>query len=128
MQTEKKVIVDGGGMPFSKVVRKGSAVYISGMVGRNDADGSIPFTASDQTAVLMDKIRDLLGTVNAGWDNALKVTIFVTDMRYFSEVNAVYQTYFSEGQMPARSCVAVTALPDADAKVEMEVIAEVPNE
>ena len=128
MQTEKKVIVDGGGMPFSKVVRKGSTVYISGMVGRNDADGSIPLSASDQTAVLMDKIRNLLGTVNAGWDNALKVTIFVTDMRYFSEVNAVYKTYFSEGQMPARSCVAVTALPDADAKVEMEVIAEVPNE
>ncbi len=128
MQTEKKVIVDGGGMPFSKVVRKGSTVYISGMVGRNDADGSIPFTASDQTAVLMDKIRALLGAVNATWDNALKVTIFVTDMRYFAEVNTVYKTYFSEGQMPARSCVAVTALPDADAKVEMEVIAEVPNE
>ena len=128
MRTDKKIIVDGGAMPFSKVVRKGSTVYISGMVGRNDADGTIPFSASEQTGVLMDKIGSLLGTVNASWDNALKVTIFVTDMRYFAEINAVYNTYFSDGMMPARSCVAVAALPDADAKVEMEVIAEVPYE
>ena len=33
----------------------------------------------------MDKIRTLLSSVNASWDNALKVTIFVTDMRYFAE-------------------------------------------
>ena len=128
MRTEKKVIVDGGSMPFSKVVQKGSTVYISGMVGRSDAGGTIPFSAADQTKVLMDKLQALLGTVNASLDNALKITIFVTDMRYFGEINNVYKTYFSEGQMPARSCVAVTALPDADAKVEMEVIAEVPCE
>ena len=124
----KKVIVDGGSMPFSKVVQKGSTVYISGMVGRNDGDGTIPFSAADQTKVLMDKLQALLGSVHATLDNALKITIFVTDMRYFAEINAVYKTYFSEGQMPARSCVAVSALPDADAKVEMEVIAEVPGE
>ena len=128
MHTEKKVIVDGGQMPFSKVVQKGSTVYISGMVGRNDSDGTIPFSAADQTKVLMNKLQLLLASVNATLDNALKITIFVTDMRYFSEINAVYKTFFSEGQMPARSCVAVTALPDADAKVEMEVIAEVPYE
>lgn len=128
MHTEKKVIVDGGQMPFSKVVQKGSTVYISGMVGRNDNDGTIPFSAADQTKVLMNKLQSLLAAVNATLDNALKITIFVTDMRYFSEINAVYKTFFSEGQMPARSCVAVTALPDADAKVEMEVIAEVPYE
>ena len=128
MQTEKKIIVDGGGWPFSAVVQKGSTVYISGMVGRDASDGSIPFSAADQTKVLMDKLQTLLGSVNATLDNALKITIFVTDMRYFNEINAVYKTYFSEGQMPARSCVAVTALPDADAKVEMEVIAEVPHE
>ena len=124
----KKVIVDGGSMPFSKVVQKGSTVYISGMVGRNDGDGTIPFSAADQTKVLMDKLQALLGSVHATLDNAPKITIFVTDMRYFAEINAVYKTYFSEGQMPARSCVAVSALPDADAKVEMEVIAEVPGE
>ena len=128
MHTEKKVIVEGGQMPFSKVVQKGSTVYISGMVGRNDSDGTIPFSAADQTKVLMNKLQSLLAAVNATLDNALKITIFVTDMRYFSEINAVYKTFFSEGQMPARSCVAVTALPDADAKVEMEVIAEVPYE
>ncbi len=126
--TEKKVILDGGSWPFSKVVQKGSTVYISGMVGRNDADGTIPFSVADQTVVLMDKLQTLLGSVNATLDNALKITIFVTDMRYFAEVNAVYKNYFSEGQMPARSCVAVSSLPDPDAKVEMEVIAEVPNE
>ena len=128
MHTEKEVVLDGGGMPFSRVVRKGSSVYISGMVGRSDSDGSIPFSAADQTKVLMDKLQTLLGSVNATLDNALKITIFVTDMRYFSEINEVYKSYFSEGQMPARSCVAVTALPDKDAKVEMEVIAEVPYE
>lgn len=128
MKTEKKVIVDGGSMPFSKMVQKGTTVYISGLVGRNDADGTIPFSAADQTKVLMEKLQALLGTVNATLDNALKVTVFVTDMRYFAEVNEVYRTYFTAGNMPARSCVAVSSLPDADAKVEIEMIAEVPHE
>ena len=76
MKTEKKVIVDGGQMPFSKVVQKGSTVYISGMVGRNDSDGTIPFSAADQTKVLMNKLQLLLASVNATLDNALKITIF----------------------------------------------------
>lgn len=127
MGIEKKVILDGGAMPFSKVVRMGKTVYVSGMVGRRDEDGTIPAAVSEQTRVTMDKIAGLLCAADTEWNNALKVTIFVTDMRYFGEVNEVYKTYFAAGQMPARSCVAVSSLPDPDAKVEIELIAEVPN-
>lgn len=123
MENRKEVVVDGGNLPFSKVVKSGTTVYVSGVVGRDDKDQTIPFGAADQTKNAMDKLSALLAQAGTCLDNALKVTIFVTDMRYFADVNSVYKNYFSVGKMPARSCVAVASLPDAEAKVEIEIIA-----
>ena len=50
----------------------------------------------------------------------MKTTIFLTDMNDFAKVNEVYGAFFGESK-PARSCVAVAALPKA-AKVEIECI------
>ena len=124
MPNTKEIKIDGGKLPFSKVVQAGGMVYVSGVVGRNDTTNAIPFSAAEQAEATMKKIQNLLEQSGSCWDNAVKVTIFVTDMRYFAEINSVYKNYFSEGKMPARSCVAVDGLPDAEAKVEIEVIAE----
>ncbi len=55
-------------------------------------------------------------------NNILKTTIFVTDMKEFSKVNAIYREYFL-GTLPSRSCVEVSALPHPDALIEIELIA-----
>ena len=120
----KTIIVKGGAFPFSKVVRVGKVLYVSGVVGRDEATQEIPFSAADQAKIALTKIQNLLSQADSSMDDVVKATIFLTDMRYFADVNTVYRTFFSEDQMPARSCVSVTGLPDPEAKVEIEVIAE----
>ncbi|NMA12229.1 MAG: RidA family protein [Chloroflexi bacterium] len=120
----KTIVVKGGNFPFSKVVKAGGAIYVSGVVGRDDATQEIPFSAADQARIALTKIQNLLSQANADMDDVVKATIFLTDMRYFADVNTVYRSFFSDDQMPARSCVAVSSLPDPEAKVEIEVIAE----
>lgn len=120
----KTIIVKGGDFPFSKVVKASGAIYVSGVVGRDDATQEIPFSVAEQARIALTKIQNLLSQANADMDDVVKATIFLTDMRYFADVNSIYREFFSADKMPARSCVAVTALPDSEAKVEIEVIAE----
>lgn len=64
----------------------------------------------------------MLESAKLTFENVVKVNIFLADIRDYEAVNGVYKDYFSH--KPARSCVAVAALP-ANALVEIEVIAEI---
>ncbi|MFC2800748.1 MAG: Rid family hydrolase, partial [Anaeroglobus sp.] len=55
------------------------------------------------------------------YDNVVKTTVYLTNMDFFGTVNTVYGKYFAS-TLPARSCVAVAALPKG-ALVEVEVTA-----
>ena len=59
--------------------------------------------------------------IGLGMANIVKTTVFLADMSLFADMNKVYATYF-DGAFPARSAVAVKALPK-DALVEIECIA-----
>ena len=74
-----------------------------------------------QTRRVLDNIAAVLTAEGLTFDNVVKTTIFLTDLRDFQTVNEVYSSYFKE-QPPARSTVQVSALPKG-AKVEIEVIA-----
>ena len=58
----------------------------------------------------------------SSFENAVKTTCFLADIADFAAFNEVYAKYFTE--KPARSCVAVKALPKG-ALVEVEVIAKI---
>lgn len=55
-------------------------------------------------------------------DNAMKLTVFLSDMNNFAQMNEVYGEFFTEGKYPSRSAVEVARLPK-DALVEIEAIA-----
>ena len=57
-------------------------------------------------------------------DKVVKTTVFMKDMNDFAAMNAIYATFFTEGQYPSRSAVEVARLPK-DVLIEIEVIAEV---
>ncbi|HPF91187.1 MAG TPA: RidA family protein, partial [Flavobacteriales bacterium] len=46
-----------------------------------------------------------------GYEHLVKCTIYVTNLQYYAEVNRVYQTYFTQGDPPARETVGVKDLP-----------------
>ena len=74
-----------------------------------------------QLEQVMKNIDGLLKSQNLNRENIIKTSIFLTDLNDFSQVNEVYEDYFSQ-PYPARSCVEVSKLPK-DALVEIEVIA-----
>jgi 2-iminobutanoate/2-iminopropanoate deaminase len=75
-----------------------------------------------QAIVVMDNLKNVVEGSGYSMDEIVKVTIFLINMSDFEAVNEVYQSYFSEGQYPARSTVAVKELPGGQG-VEIDAIA-----
>ena len=108
--------------PYSQAIRKGDTLYLSGQIGMNPATGElVSADVKEQTAQALKNMKAVLAAAGATVDNVVKTTVFLTDMADFQAVNAVYAETFAS-DAPARSCVAVAALPKG-ARVEVEAIA-----
>lgn len=120
---KRELLVKSAQFPFSTAVGFGNLVFISGAIGRNPENGQIAVgDVAEQTRQTLMNLQNSLEEVGSSLEQVLKVTIFLTDMNNFSQMNAAYRSVFKDG-FPARSCVEVSALPDKDALVEIEMIA-----
>lgn len=108
--------------PYVQAVKSGGFLFISGQLGFDMKDGSIPETAEAQAANSLKNLETIMKEAGTDKSRVVKTTIFLTDMGDFGKVNEVYGAFF-EGNFPARSCVAVKELPKG-AKVEIECMAE----
>ncbi len=108
--------------PYSQAVKAGNVLYLSGQIGMNPATGElVSDDVREQTARALQNMKAVLAAAGATAENVVKTTVFLTDMADFQAVNSVYAETFSS-DAPARSCVAVAALPKG-AKVEVEAVA-----
>lgn len=111
-------------LPLAAGIAYRDLVFVSGMTGRDRKTGEIAKgDVKAQTVQAMRNIQYELGLVGTSLDRALKLTVFLIDMNLFSQMNEAYSRFFST-DFPARSCVGVTSLPDREALVEIEAIAE----
>ena len=109
--------------PYSQAVRMGNLVYTSGQIPIDPATGAIESAdITGQTEQVMKNLRAVLEAAGSSPDRAVKTLCFLKNMDDFAAFNEVYARYFTG--KPARSCVAVAALPKG-ALVEVEVVAEV---
>ena len=106
---------------YSQGIKTENFIFTSGQIPIN------PQTDNLKTDDIKAEIRQVLDNLNAvleGGGSALqstvKLTVFVTDLGYFPEVNEVFNEYFPE-MPPARSVVQVSALP-MGARIEIEAI------
>lgn len=108
--------------PYSQAVWAGDLLYCSGQLGIDPAKGALvgPGVA-EQAEQALKNVRALLESQGLTAANVVKTLVFLTDMANFKEVNEVYGRVF-DSEPPARSCVAVSALP-LGGVVEIEVIA-----
>ena len=107
--------------PYSQAVKTGNLVYTSGQIPIDPATGVIE--AQDikgQTEQVMKNLEAVLQAAGSSFERAVKTLCFLKSMDDFAAFNEVYARYFTG--KPARSCVAVAALPKG-ALVEVEVIA-----
>ena len=109
--------------PYSQAVVSGNLVFTSGQIAINPASGAIETEdISGQTEQVMNNLGEVLKAAGASYDSAVKTVCFLKNIEDFAIFNEIYGRYFTNA--PARSCVAVKALPK-DALVEVEVIAEI---
>lgn len=110
--------------PYSQAITAGNMIFVSGQLPVDPATGKIvPGDAKAQAVQSCKNVVAILKAAGAGVENVVKTTVFITDMADFPLVNEIYKDVFKE-PFPARSCVAVKALP-LNALVEMELIAVV---
>jgi enamine deaminase RidA (YjgF/YER057c/UK114 family) len=86
------------GARMSGAVVNGNTVYLAGQV----ADGP---TVKAQTEAILKKIDDLLGQAGSSKANLLSTVIYLSDIRTFDEMNAVWDAWVSSGNTPARATV-----------------------
>ena len=108
--------------PYSQAVKAGGLVFTSGQIAINPASGNVEAdTIEGQTEQVMKNLGAVLEAAGSSFDKAVKTVCFLADMNDFAAFNAIYGKYFTS--KPARSCVAVKALPK-NVLCEVEVIAE----
>ncbi len=115
----KEVIGGKVAVPLSPAIKTEEFVFVSGQVSTKP-DGSIEGGIEEQTAACLDKVKQLLEEAGTTMDNVVKTLVFITDVKDFQAMNAVYAQYFPQ-EPPARSCVRADLM--IDAKVEIEAIA-----
>jgi len=97
-------------------------IYVSGQIALDPLSGELRMgSISEETRQVLDNLKAVLEAGGASLNHVVKCSIFLSDMRHFNEVNAVYETYFADIQ-PARETVAVAGLPKA-VHVEISAIA-----
>ena len=108
--------------PYSQAIVVGNIVYTSGQIPIVPESGAVEAEGiTEQTEQVMKNLDAVLSAAGASFESAVKTTCFLADIADFAAFNEVYGKYFTSD--PARSCVAVKALPKG-ALVEVEVIAE----
>ncbi|NHJ32000.1 MAG: RidA family protein [Asgard group archaeon] len=118
----KKIIRVSSNVPFSKgiVHNQKYTMEISGQIGLNP-DGRLEEGIEEQTKRTFQNIKEILHEVGWGFENLIKVRIFLADMRDYSTVNEIYAKYF-EKDFPTRVALAVEDLP-LGALIEMDCTA-----
>ncbi len=112
--------------PYSPAVRAGDWLALAGQVGIDPATGKLADGGvADQTRQALANVAAVLGDCGASLGDVAKTTVFLVDMGDFPVMNEVYADAFA-GHRPARSTVAVAALP-LGARVEVEVWAYAPR-
>jgi 2-iminobutanoate/2-iminopropanoate deaminase len=111
--------------PYSQAVKIGNFLFVSGQLPIHPGTNEMPESVAQQTKQSLENVKAILEAAGSDLQHVVKTTVFLQDMNTFTQMNEVYQSFFS-GNYPARSAVEVARLPK-DALVEIEVIACVPD-
>jgi len=107
--------------PYSQAIMHGELVFCSGQLGLDPSTGALAEGAAEQTRQALTNLESVLRGAGSSLHRALKVTVYLTDLSCFADMNKVYAEFFVP-PFPARTAIQVSALPKG-AAVEIDVIA-----
>ncbi len=107
--------------PYSQAIELNGTLFISGQLPADPATGDFPEGIEAQTRRSLDNLGFILEEAGLGFNDVVKTTVLLSDIKNFAAMNAVYAEYFPEDK-PARVCYEVAALPKG-AMVEIDAVA-----
>ena len=109
---------------YSQGIKSGNLVFTSGQIPVNPETGElINGDFKSEISQVLTNLNAVLKSGGSSLKKAIKLTVFLTDLSYFPQVNEVFKEFFPENP-PARSAVQVSALP-MNAKIEIEAVGSV---
>lgn len=109
--------------PYNQAVLSKDTLLTSGQIALNPTTGSLVIDSIEaETKQVMENLKAILEEAEMTFENVVKSTIFISNMKNFSRINEVYGSYFKAATAPARETVEVANLP-MYANVEISVIA-----
>jgi 2-iminobutanoate/2-iminopropanoate deaminase len=109
---------------YSQGIKSGNLVFTSGQIPLNPETGElINGDFKMEISQVLTNLNAVLKSGGSSLKKAIKLTVFLTDLSYFPQVNEVFSEFFPEDS-PARSAVQVSALP-MNAKIEIEAVGSV---
>ncbi len=112
--------------PYVHAVRAGNLLFCSGQIPLDPSSGEIVGERpGEQTGRCLENLQLVCAGAGTSLAHAVRMTIYVTDMTAFPEVNEVYGSFF-EADPPARVTIGVAALPKG-AQVEIDAVVAIPD-
>ncbi len=111
--------------PFSHAVACDGWLFVTGQMPTDpDDDGArLPEGIEAQTRRVMENLKCVLAGAGSALDSVVFARVYLTHFeRDYAAMNAVYQSYFAAGKLPARTCIGVTGLARG-ALVEIDLMA-----
>lgn len=108
--------------PYSHAVRSGGLLFCSGQIPLDPASGElVGSTPAQQAQRCLQNLEAVCAAAGTSLRRAVRLTVYVTDMGAFGEVNDAYGAFFAGSEPPARVTVGVAALPKG-AQVEIDAV------
>jgi 2-iminobutanoate/2-iminopropanoate deaminase len=111
--------------PFSHAIAVDSWLFVTGQIPTDPEDDGAPLPEGieAQTRQVIENLRRVLTGAGSALDQIVFVRVYLTEFeRDYAAMNAVYESYFAAGKLPARTCIGVTALARG-ALVEIDLLA-----
>jgi reactive intermediate/imine deaminase len=106
---------------YSQAVKVDNTVYISGQIPLNPETMEMMMDSFEtQAHQVFKNLKAIAQEAGGDLKDLVKITVLLSDLKYFAQVNEIMAQYFSE-PYPARAAFAVKALPK-DADIEIEAI------
>lgn len=110
--------------PYSQAVRVGNQLFCSGQIGLDPETGELVSEEfADQVRRVFENLGAVLAQAGMSFADVVRVSVFVTDIEDFAELNGIYAEYFS-APYPARMTLEASGLPkDAQVEIALEAVA-----
>lgn len=120
-KVETSKVILPGKSPHSQAIVSNGFVFTQGVICLTKDGEILKGSVEERVELIINNLKAILEEADSSLDNVVKVTIFVTDMSLYGEINEIYKEYFSE-PYPARELVCVKELP-LKAEIEISMIA-----